>query len=141
MTWSEAKHMPFWKRRLVEPIPEGSQRNAYDECTKRVAALEIECKQLREQLTQSELTLRERTERLYATQQEHSTEHYGLAESTRLLKIERLRNAGAYAQRDVILERARSIQERIRFLKDHLRLYEPVDDLYFDDAEIIHEDS
>lgn len=132
--------MPFWTR-FSKGSDESSQ--AEDDPVQdaaRFTALEAECRELHERLRESERLLRERTEALYALQQTSSTEHFGFSEAAQLLKIERLRNAGAYAQRDVILERAKDLQARIATLKDRLRVYETVDDLHFDAAPLMHDE-
>ncbi len=46
----------------------------------------------------------------------------------RNLKIERMRNAGALADRDLLLSRVTVLQERVQELKRRLRGHEPVDD-------------
>jgi transcription elongation GreA/GreB family factor len=58
----------------------------------------------------------------------------------RNLKIERMRNAGANAARDVVLERYRQLQARIQELKRRLRQYEMVEDLREDTAPIVLDD-
>ena len=55
----------------------------------------------------------------------------------RNLKIERLRNAGAFADRDIIFQRAKELQARIERLKGRLRKYENIEDLLFDSAPIV----
>ncbi len=76
-------------------------------------------------------------QRLYELQQHYSSEHFALAESLRNLKIERMRNAGAYAQLEWTMGRARALQSRIADLKSRLRRYEQVEDEEFDDAPIL----
>src|SRR5579875_248020 len=95
---------------------------------------------LEERLHASEVRLRERSEALYAMQHQYSTEHFELAESMRNLKIERMRNAGAYAAQDVIMERYKVLQRRIGELKQRLRQYETVEDVYEDTAPIVVND-
>jgi SMC interacting uncharacterized protein involved in chromosome segregation len=99
--------------------------------------LRANIRDLEERLQASEARLRERTEALYVMQQHYSTEHFELAESMRNLKIERMRNAGAYAAQDVVLERYRRLQARIEELKQRLRQYETVEDLHEDTAPIV----
>ena len=93
--------------------------------------------ELEERLRSSQATLRERTEALYALQQQYSSEHFEFYESMRNLKTERMRNAGAYAARDIVLGRYRGLQVRIEDLKRRLRAYEDVEDLHEDTAPII----
>lgn len=97
-------------------------------------SLRATIRNLEERLRDSEARLRERTEALYEIQRQYSTEHFELAESMRNLKIERMRNAGAYAAQDVVLERYRRLQERITQLKSRLRQHETVEDLFEDEA-------
>ena len=96
---------------------------------------------LEDRLRDSETRLRERTEALYEMQRQYSSEHFELVESMRNLKIERMRNAGAYAAQDVLLERYRRLQARIEELKRRLRQYETVEDLNDDRAPAIAEGS
>jgi hypothetical protein len=105
-----------------------------------IARLRAQCTDLEERLRASEQRLRERTEALYDLQKDYSTEHFQLFESARNLKIERMRNAGAYSGMEVVLERARALQARIAELKRRLRDYESVDDQYEDDAPIVIEE-
>jgi nucleotidyltransferase/DNA polymerase involved in DNA repair len=102
--------------------------------------LRARCADLEERLRLSEERLRERTASLYELQKQYSTEHFGLHESMRSLKIERMRNAGAYAGLQIVLERARTLQARIAELKRRLRDYERVEDRYEDDAPVVLED-
>lgn len=76
---------------------------------------------------------------LYELQQHYSTEHFGLQESMRNLKIERMRNAGVFADRDILIARAKKLQQRIEDLKGRLRKYESVEDQAFDQEPIIRE--
>jgi len=87
-------------------------------------------------LQASEARLAKRSEQLYELQQHYSSEHFALQESMRDLKTERLRNAGAYAQLEAIAERERQLQVRIGELKERLRRYEEVEDIYFDSEPI-----
>jgi hypothetical protein len=48
------------------------------------------------------------------------------------LKIERMRNAGAFGALSTTMERARVLQARIAKLKDRLRQHELVEDEHFD---------
>jgi chromosome segregation ATPase len=105
-----------------------------------IAELQNRCRDLEERLRWASEKLRERSERLYDLERQYATEHFELAESMRKLKIERLRNAGALADRDLILQRAKDLQLRIAQLKGRLRNYEEVDDLLFDRAPIVAED-
>lgn len=105
-----------------------------------LAELQARCMDLEERLHWCDQQLRERSDKLYALQQQYSTEHFTLYESMRDLKTERLRNAGAYASLDNILARAKQLQGRIEHLKSRLRQYEHVDDLYFDTEPIFIED-
>ena len=88
--------------------------------------------ELTERLAESEHRLRERSELLYDLQQHYSSEHFELQKCMRDLKIERMRNAGAYASLETTMERARALQSRIAVLKERLRRYESVEDEYFD---------
>lgn len=81
--------------------------------------------------------LRERNGRLYEIERHYASEHFELQESMRNLKIERLRNAGAFADRDIISKRAKELQERIGQLKERLRKYGKVEDLLFDTTPIV----
>ncbi len=95
--------------------------------------------EMAKRLHAAEQALTERGERLYELQQHYSSEHFALQESLRNLKIERMRNAGAYAQLEWTMGRARSLQARIADLKNRLRRYEPVEDDDFDNAPIVVE--
>jgi chromosome segregation ATPase len=106
---------------------------------KRIAELEAECARLREHLHESDERGKARVEVFYELQRQYSTEHFELQESMRLLKTERMRNAGAYADREIVLRRAKDLQKRIRELKTRLTTYEAVDDMYFDGAPIVVE--
>jgi hypothetical protein len=101
---------------------------------------EARCHDLEERLRLSEARLRERSEMLYELQQHYSVEHFSLHESMRNLSIERMRNAGMFADRDIILSRARLLQSRIMELKERLRKYESVEDQIFDQQPIVIED-
>ncbi|HTU69973.1 MAG TPA: hypothetical protein VMF11_06595 [Candidatus Baltobacteraceae bacterium] len=96
---------------------------------------------LAQRLHAAEQRLSERSERLYELQQHYSSEHFALQESMRNLKIERMRNAGAYAQLEWTMKRARALQSRIGDLKNRLRRYETVEDEEFDTAPILIEDN
>ncbi|MGH7662048.1 MAG: hypothetical protein ACRENA_14180 [Vulcanimicrobiaceae bacterium] len=96
--------------------------------------------ELEERLRTSEAQLRERTEALYTLQRQYSSEHFELAESMRNLKIERMRNAGAYAAQDVIVDRYQRLQARIEELKRRLRQHEAVEDQHEDTAPVVIED-
>lgn len=103
-------------------------------------SLRQQIRDLEERLLACEARLRERTEALYDLQRQYSAEHFELVESMRNLKIERMRNAGAFAGQGIVLERARFLQTRIAELKARLRKHESVDDVYEDDAPIIAEE-
>lgn len=103
----------------------------------KIAELENRCRDLDERLRWADDKLRERSGRLYEIERHYAAEHFELQESMRNLKIERLRNAGAFADRDIILKRAKELQERIARLKERLRKYEKVEDLLFDTAPIV----
>ncbi len=110
--------------------------NANDE-SRLIAELQTRCRDLEERLRRSDEQLKERSGLLYELQRHYSSEHFELQESMRNLNIERLRNAGAFADRDIILRRAKELQARIRELKMRLRNYEDVADLLFDEAPIV----
>ena len=103
----------------------------------RVSELETRCRDLEERLRWSDEKLKERSGRLYEVERHYASEHFELQESMRNLNIERLRNAGAFADRDIILRRAKELQARISELKARLRKHEHVDDLLFDEAPIV----
>jgi len=105
----------------------------------RIAELESRCKDLEERLRWCNERLKERSGRLYEIERHYASEHFALQESMRNLNIERMRNAGAFADRDVILGRAKALQSRIRELKARLCKYEAVEDLFFDEASIVVE--
>ena len=92
---------------------------------------------LEERLRSSEAILRDRSETLYEIQRQYSTEHFELTQSMRNLKIERMRNAGAHAAQDIVVGRYRRLQVRIEELKQRLRKYETVEDLYEDTAPVV----
>jgi len=92
--------------------------------------------QIESRLHEAEQSLAEKSSRLYELQQHYSSEHFALQESMRNLKIERMRNAGAYAQLEWTMKRARALQSRIAELKARLRLHEAVEDEEFDTAPI-----
>jgi len=105
----------------------------------RIEALEAECARLRERLHECDERGKARGEALYELQQHYSTEHFELQESMRNLKIERLRNAGMFGDRDILISRANKLQSRIRSLKSRLLKYEAVEDEHFDEAPIVRE--
>lgn len=102
-----------------------------------IAELEHRCRDLEHRLRWSDEKLQERSGRLYEIERHYASEHFELQESMRNLKIERLRNAGAFADRDIILQRAKELQARIVQLKERLRRYENVEDAFFDSAPIV----
>lgn len=104
---------------------------------RQLAELQDRCRDLEERLKLSEERLRDRSGLLYELQRQYASEHFDLQESMRNLKIERLRNAGAFADREILLQRARELQLRISSLKGRLSKHEPVEDLLFDDAPIV----
>ncbi|HVA29574.1 MAG TPA: hypothetical protein VNF68_15435 [Candidatus Baltobacteraceae bacterium] len=104
-----------------------------------VAELEARCHDLQERLRSSDEKLRERGDLLYELQQQYSVEHFGLQGSMRNLNIERMRNAGMFADRDIVLSRAKLLQRRIAELKERLGKYEPVDEQAFDRDPIVRE--
>lgn len=106
-----------------------------------ITELENRCRDLEERLRCSTEKLKERSGRLYELERHYASEHFELAESMRNLKIERLRNAGSFADRDIILKRAKDLQARIAELKDRLRKYEDVEDQFFDRAPIVKDDA
>lgn len=118
-------------------VPPGENPSTSPAGDNELEALRERCADLESRLRQSEAQLRERTERLYALQQQYSSEHFSLHESARNLKIERMRNAGAYAATDVVLGRARALQHRIACLKERLRRYESVEDEEFDSGPLV----
>jgi chromosome segregation ATPase len=107
----------------------------------RIAQLEDRCRDLEARLRWSNEKLQERSGRLYELERHYASEHFELAESMRNLKIERFRNAGTSADRDIILLRAKQLQIRIAELKVRLRRYEEVEDLFFDGAPIVADDA
>jgi hypothetical protein len=112
-------------RKRVEPNPAASVPNDPE-------ALQRECSDLATRLAEKEGLLRERGEALYALQQHYASEHFELQRCMRDLKIERMRNAGAFGALSTTMERARALQARIGKLKDRLRQFEPVEDEHFD---------
>ncbi len=107
----------------------------------RITELENRCRDLEERLRWSTEKLQERSGRLYELERHYASEHFELAQSMRNLKIERLRNAGAFADRDIILRRSRDLQARIAQLKERLRKYEEVEDQFLDRAPIVKDDA
>ncbi len=79
---------------------------------------------------------KERAQQLYELQKLYAAEHFELQQVMRDLSTERKRNAGAYAGVEILLQRARELQKRIGDLKQRLRRYEEVEDLYSDEAPI-----
>jgi uncharacterized coiled-coil protein SlyX len=104
-----------------------------------VAELRARCEDLEKRLKWSDEKLRERNDVLYELQQQYSVEHFGLQDSMRNLKIERMRNAGMFADRDIVIARAKALQARIRELKERLAKYESVEDRPFDREPIVRE--
>jgi chromosome segregation ATPase len=102
-----------------------------------IAELRERCRDMQERLRWSDEQLKKRSSRLYELERHYASEHFELQESMRNLNIERLRNAGAFADRGIILQRAKELQDRIRELKTRLRSYEDVTDLLFDEAPIV----
>ncbi len=105
-----------------------------------VAELQERCRDLEARLQWANEKLQERSGRLYEIERHYASEHFELQESMRKLKTERMRNAGAFAGREVILGRAKELQARIAELKTRLRQHETVEDLFFDDAAIVLDD-
>jgi hypothetical protein len=103
----------------------------------RIVELENRCRKLEERLCWCDEQLKARSGRLYEIERHYASEHFQLQESMRNLNIERMRNAGAFADRDLILSRAKELQSRIRELKARLRKHEEVEDLLFDEAPIV----
>lgn len=103
----------------------------------RIAEFENQCRDLEARLRWSNEKLQERSGRLYELERHYASEHFELQQSMRNLNIERLRNAGAFADRDIILRRAKELQTRIAELKARLRKYEDVEDLLFDQTPIV----
>jgi hypothetical protein len=101
------------------------------------AELQDRCRDLEERLRRSDEQLKKRSGRLYELERQYAFEHFELQQSMRNLKIERLRNAGIFAERDIILRRAKELQGRIIELKKRLRNYEGVEDVLFDEAPIV----
>jgi hypothetical protein len=95
-------------------------------------ALQRECADLATRLAEKEGLLRQRGEALYELQQHYASEHFELQRCMRDLKIERMRNAGAFGALSTTMERARVLQARIAKLKDRLRQHELVEDEHFD---------
>jgi chromosome segregation ATPase len=120
-------HYAMFKRRPAKANPD------------RIAVLEARCRDLQERLESSDAKLKAHNERLYELQKHYASEHFSLQESMREAKTERLRNAGLFADREIILSRAEALQSRIADLKSRLRRYEEVDDALFDDAPIVVE--
>lgn len=85
--------------------------------------------------------LQERSDRPYELERHYASGHFERAESMRNLKIERLRNASAFADRDIILQRARDLQARFAGLRDRLSKYEEVEDRFFCRAPIVKNDA
>ncbi len=106
-----------------------------------VASLQERCVDLEKLLQESDARAKERSELLYDLQRVSSSEHFRLHESTRNLNIERMRNAGAFADRDVILDRAHQLQQRIGDLKKRLSKYESVEGMLFDEGPVIVSDT
>ena len=105
-----------------------------------VTELENRCREP-EAIAGSTEKVQERSGRLYELERHYASEHFELAKSMRNLKMERLRNAGAFADRDIILQRAKDLQARIAGLKDRLSKYEEVEDRFFDRAPIVKDDA
>lgn len=108
-----------------------------EEAQARIETLSAQRNDFETRLHESDDRAKARSELLYDIEKHYSSEHFSLQESMRNLNIERMRNAGAFADREVILERAVQLQERIKDLKIRLRVHEDVEDLYFDDAPIV----
>jgi hypothetical protein len=106
-----------------------------------IAQLQDRCRDLERRLHWSDEQLKKRSGRLYELERQYASEHFDLQESMRNLNVERLRNAGAFADRDIILRRAKELQARISGLKRRLRNYEDVEDLLFDEAPIVADGS
>lgn len=114
-------------------------RATHAEHTDEILSLKTHCEEVTERLQTSERRLRERGELLYELQKQYASEHFELQESLRNLRIERLRNAGLFADRDIILRRAEDLQSRIAELKGRLRRHEAVEDQFFDYTPIVAE--
>jgi hypothetical protein len=127
---------PAKSRSLIDRIRRMLDRKAATDAAL-IAALELECEQLRSRLHDSDERGRSRSELLYSLQSQYSVEHFQLQESMRNLKIERMRNAGMFADREILIGRARKMQLRIRSLKQRLAKHEAVEDQHFDDAPIV----
>ena len=106
-----------------------------------VALLQERCANTEKLLQESDGRAKERSELLYDLQRVSSSEHFRLHEAMRNLNIERMRNAGAFADRDVILDRAHQLQKRIGDLKKRLSKYESVEGMLFDEGPVIVSDT
>lgn len=115
----------------------GHRSNNTSSESAQIAELEKRCRDLEDRLRWSDEKLKERGGLLYELERHYASEHFALQESMRNLNIERLRNAGAFADRDIILRRAKELQARISELKARLRKHEHVEDLLFDEAPIV----
>jgi chromosome segregation ATPase len=102
--------------------------------------LQKHCADLEERLHALDEHTKETGGLLYELQRVYASEHFELQESMRNLNIERMRNAGAFADREIVLERARLLQTRIAELKSRLSRCETVDAELFDEEPIVVEE-
>jgi hypothetical protein len=102
--------------------------------------LQRHCTDLEERLQALDEHAKETGGLLYELQRVYASEHFGLQESMRNLNIERMRNAGAFADREIVLERARLLQKRIAHMKSRLSRYEAVEAELFDEEPIVVEE-
>lgn len=117
--------------------PQASDTTATESSKRQVVAPDEQSAEIVKRLHAAEQRLIERGELLYELQQHYSSEHFALQESMRNLRIERMRNAGAYAQLESTMVRARALQSRIADLKNRLSRYEAIEDEEFDAAPIL----
>jgi chromosome segregation ATPase len=125
-----------WLRRLFNRT---AGRADQPDLPAQLSQIQERCRDLEERLQCSDQKLKERSAMLYELQKHYATEHFGFQESARNLKVERLRNAGMFADRDIIVARAKHLQQRIGELKERLARYEPVEDRPFDSNPIVRE--
>ena len=103
-----------------------------------LTASQAECADLKHHLEESEKRLRERTELLYDLQRQYASEHFSYQEMMRDIKTERMRLAGATADREIMTSRFEQVKSRIAFLLERIRHYEPCEDEWIGTSPVVH---
>ena len=125
----------IWLQRILAVFRSSVERPPEPASFRSAAELEERLDDLKRRLGETDRHLRDAGDTLYRLQQRYSSEHFDFQETMRNLKIERMRNAGIRAARDVVLRRCGALAQRAAGLKARLRRYEDVSSEEIDDQE------